>query len=77
MTGLYDLTKDELSEWLGNEPRFRVTQVWEALYQQFVEPSEMTTLPKALRARLAEELKPSLTLVTERVSDGGDTAKFL
>jgi len=73
----YDLTKDELVEWLGNEPRYRATQIWEGLYQQFLEPSEMTSLPKALRSRLEEELRPSLRLVTERVSDGGDTSKFL
>ena len=77
MVSRYDLSRDDLASWLGNEPRYRVTQVWEGLYQQFAEPAEMSTLPKALRARLQDELRPSLNLITESVSDGGDTSKFL
>src|SRR5687768_16017977 len=37
----------------------------------------MTTLPKALRARLAEALPPALTVAHESVSEGGDTVKWL
>ncbi len=37
----------------------------------------MTNLPKALRARLEAELPAALTPITESVSDGGDTVKFL
>jgi 23S rRNA (adenine2503-C2)-methyltransferase len=73
----YDLNRDELVEWLGNEPRYRANQIWEGLYQQFAEPADMSSLPKALRTRVEEELRPSLALVTERISEGGDTAKFL
>ena len=36
------------------EPRYRVDQVWRGLYEQRVEPVDMTSLPKALRARLTE-----------------------
>jgi 23S rRNA (adenine2503-C2)-methyltransferase len=37
----------------------------------------MTNLPKALRARLESELTPALRSVVRRVSDGGDTVKYL
>jgi len=77
MPSRYDLSRAELGELLGGEPRYRGDQVWTALYEQFVEPGDITTLPKALRARLHEQLPSALTLVTERTSDGGDTVKFL
>jgi len=73
----YELSKDDLAGWLGDGPRYRAQQVWEALYQHFAEPAEMTTLPKALRSRIEAELPPALTPVTEQVSDRGDTIKFL
>ena len=37
----------------------------------------MTNLPKNLRVTLAEQLTPALRVVTRRVSDGGDTVKYL
>jgi 23S rRNA (adenine2503-C2)-methyltransferase len=37
----------------------------------------MTNLPKALRATLTERLSPALQVVVRRVSDGGDTVKYL
>ncbi len=40
-------------------------------------PADITNLPKALRARLDAELPLALDLVTESVSDRGDTVKFL
>lgn len=73
----YELSMDDLAAWLGDGPRYRTQQVWEALYHHFAEPAEMTTLPKALRARIEAELPPALTLVTEQTSDRGDTIKFL
>ncbi|MEY2553643.1 MAG: rRNA (adenine2503-C2)-methyltransferase, partial [Ilumatobacteraceae bacterium] len=36
-----------------------------------------TNIPKALRATLAERLTPALQVVVRRVSDGGDTVKYL
>src|SRR3954465_8868823 len=40
-------------------------------------PAEMPNLPKALRATLTERLEPALQVVVRRVSDGGDTVKYL
>ena len=73
----YDLTRGELSSALVGEPKFRVDQLWKGLYQQLAEPGELTTLPKPLRAKLDSELPTALTTVVERVSDNGDTVKYL
>ncbi len=77
MTSRYQCSRDELTELLNGEPRYRVDQVWSGLYQQLAEPEEMTNLPKALRGRLAEVLPPALQQDVRRVSDGGDTVKYL
>jgi 23S rRNA (adenine2503-C2)-methyltransferase len=73
----YDVTRSELADLLGDEPRYRVDQVWHALYDGLLEPSEMTTLPKPLRARLASELPASLEPIAESASDKGTTVKWL
>lgn len=77
MPTLYDLDRDELARHLDGEPRYRVDQLWKGLYEQLVPPAELTTLPRSLRDRLGGELPTSLTPVVERVSDDGDTVKFL
>ena len=74
---LYQPSRVELAELLDGEARYRVDQVWQGLYEQFAVPSEMTNLPKALRARLTDLLIPALRTVLRRVSDGGDTVKYL
>lgn len=73
----YDVTRAELGQILADEPRFRVDQLWTGLYGQLADPSGLTSLPKSLRATLEAELPPALTTVIERVSDGGDTVKYL
>ena len=73
----YDLDRAELASLLDGQPRYRVDQVWEGLYAQHREPAEITSLPAALRTRLGEELPAALAPVTESVTDGGDTVKFL
>jgi 23S rRNA (adenine2503-C2)-methyltransferase len=76
-TTRYDLDRDGLSALLSDEPRFRVDQVWQGLYEHHLEPSDITNLPKALRSRLDEELPTALTEVTRSVGDDGDTVKWL
>jgi 23S rRNA (adenine2503-C2)-methyltransferase len=73
----YDVERHDLAALLDDQPRYRVDQVWSGLYEHLAAPDELTTLPKALRHRLEVDLPPSLTLVTERVSDAGDTVKVL
>ena len=73
----YDPGREALADLLVGEPRYRVDQVWDGLYRQLSAPTELTNLPKALRARLDGELPPALTPVTESVGDKGDTVKWL
>ena len=76
-TTLYSPTREELAEVMTGEPTYRLDQVWQGLYTQLAPPAEITNLPKALRERLAAELPPALTQVIRRVSDQGDTVKYL
>jgi 23S rRNA (adenine2503-C2)-methyltransferase len=73
----YDLTRDDLTEALAGEPRYRLDQVWRGLYEQLAEPAELTTLPKGLRTALATALPDALTQTAVSTSDGGDTIKWL
>ena len=73
----YEIDRAGLAELLAGEPRYRVDQVWDGLYEQLADPSSITNLPKALRAQLAEQLPPALQATAESVSDGGDTVKWL
>lgn len=77
MSSLYQPTREELSEILAGEPRYRLDQLWTGLYTHFQRPQDITTLPNALRIRLSEELPESLIEVKRAVSDNGDTVKFL
>jgi 23S rRNA (adenine2503-C2)-methyltransferase len=73
----YELGRDALADVLDGEPRYRLDQLWDGLYTQLADPGDITNLPKALRSRLETELPTALQLVTESVSDDGDTVKFL
>jgi 23S rRNA (adenine2503-C2)-methyltransferase len=77
MKTLYDPTREELTEILQGEPRYRIDQLWTGLYQQFQTPFDISTLPAALRARLAETLPSSLIEITRVSTDNEDTVKFL
>jgi 23S rRNA (adenine2503-C2)-methyltransferase len=60
-----------------SEPAYRARQVWEWVARGADSYEEMTTLPKALRSALAEEVPLStLEVVTERVARDG-TVKVL
>jgi 23S rRNA (adenine2503-C2)-methyltransferase len=80
MINLYELNQDQvadlLTEW--NEPRFRVKQVWEWLYEKRVASFEaMENLPKALRTRLsAETVLGTLHVETEQTSRDGTVKRL-
>ena len=76
MPGRFDLTLEDLSQVLGDEPAYRTRQVWKSLYQGR-EPEEMTDLPLALRSRLAQDLAPGLLPSETSVNLDGDTTKWL
>jgi 23S rRNA (adenine2503-C2)-methyltransferase len=75
----YDLDRDDVARLLPGQPAYRVAQVWEGLYRHGMGPEELTVLPRALRASLADvpELQPALSAVTSSESDRGDTVKWL
>lgn len=73
----YGVTRDQLADLLDGEPRYRLDQLWSGLYEQLADPTDITNLPKGLRARLDDALPTELVAVTESVSDKGDTVKFL
>lgn len=77
MTSLYTPDRAELAEVLDGEPRYRLDQVWDGLYTQLAAPADISNIPKALRQRLDTELPTALKQVVRRVSDGGDTVKYL
>ena len=78
---LYDLTFAELSDRLATlaAPAYRATQLSEWAYRHLAtDYATMTSLPAALRERLAETLPlSSLEPVRELSADGGETVKTL
>lgn len=78
---LVGMRRGELEAWLEGvgEPRFRARQIKRWVYRNLVfDPAAMTNLPVGLRERLAEEFEVlPVTLVVERVADGGLTRKAL
>ena len=73
----YDPSREELAELLDGEPRYRLDQVWDGIHERGEEIDDLTNVPKALRARLAEALPLGLTPEVESVSDDGATVKWL
>ena len=63
----YGASRAELASLLPDEPRYRIDQVWDALWKRRVPLESATELPGALRARLAEVLPLALEPVTEHV----------
>lgn len=70
-------SRDDWAELLSAEPRYRVDQLWQGLYEQGLPPSDQTNLPKALRQRLVELIDPALTPATTQSTPDGRTVKWL
>ncbi len=81
MASRYDLTRDELARIVTElgQPSYRADQIWEGLHVHGLGPSDLTTLPTALRQSLEArpEFAPALTTVLESSSEGGETVKWL
>jgi 23S rRNA (adenine2503-C2)-methyltransferase len=78
---VYDLDYDEMKGLLAawGEPAYRTQQIWQGLYQNlWIRPEEFTTIPKALREKLAAELRwqPITPEIVMQSSDG-ETVKTL
>jgi 23S rRNA (adenine2503-C2)-methyltransferase len=73
----FDLDFEALVEYLADQPAYRARQVWHGLYEQLASPADITTIPRALRERIDHDLPPALRCEVRRVSDHGDTVKYL
>jgi 23S rRNA (adenine2503-C2)-methyltransferase len=73
----YGASRAELASLLDGEPRYRVDQVWDALWKRRVPLEAATELPGLLRTRLVELLPLALAPVTEHVSADELTRKWL
>jgi 23S rRNA (adenine2503-C2)-methyltransferase len=77
----YDLDFDNLKELIVSigEPAYRAQQIWQGVYQNlWAAPDDFTNLPKALREKLAEELRwNAFAPVTVLRSKDGETVKTL
>ncbi len=80
-TDLLGLSLPQLQQWLSErgEPAFRAKQIYQWMYQHLVADfSQMTNLPQALRARLAEEASIGPGVVrSEQHSKDDRTRKIL
>ena len=77
MRSVYEYSKEELSELFVGEPRYRVDQVWHGLWTEGQSLDAITTIPKALRAQLAERHPPVIEAVNDMASDHGATRKWV
>lgn len=80
LRGLFDLSEDQLrallEEW--NQPRFRAKQLLEGIYTQGHRTYEsLSTLPKALRGRLAKDLPLLTSTIVQRQESPDGTTKLL
>jgi 23S rRNA (adenine2503-C2)-methyltransferase len=81
MPSFYDLSFDQLEALLADwaQPRYRALQIWQAMYRDLAAgPATITTIPRALRERLAAELSfNGLAARTEARSSDRQTRKVL
>lgn len=71
------MTRDDLTTLLAGEPKYRVDQVWQALWQQDRFPEEITTISKSLREKLALDLPVGLEVADDVSTDQGSTRKWV
>ena len=73
----YELGSVALADLLEDQPQYRVELLWRGLYDEGLPIEEISRLPKGLRAELSELLPPALFDRVVRVSEGGETHKWL
>lgn len=77
MSTLYDLDRDQFADLCADQPKYRVDQIWQGLYDGLKLPDDMSNVPKALRAHLAAEAPLALVEVQKQQADKGQTLKWL
>jgi 23S rRNA (adenine2503-C2)-methyltransferase len=77
VASIYEYSKEELADLLVDEPRYRLDQLWQGLWVDALAIEGITTIPKSLRARLAEAFPSSLEVLNDVASDHGSTRKWV
>jgi 23S rRNA (adenine2503-C2)-methyltransferase len=79
MSSRYGITRPALDALLAGwgEPGYRTRQVWSGLYDARLPLQDVTTLPRALRDRLAEALPEALDVAFTATAGDGLTTKWL
>ena len=77
MLSPYELTKPQWALELAEQPRYRVDQLWQGLWDEDKRLDEMTTLPSALRTALIARFPPALEVLEDVQSDRGATRKWV
>ncbi len=77
MPSAYEYNRDEFAALMDDEPHYRVEQVWHGLWTEGQEIGHITTIPKALRSRLAEQFPSGLVVANDVQSDHGATRKWV
>jgi 23S rRNA (adenine2503-C2)-methyltransferase len=77
VTSIYQYSKEELTSLLEGQPSYRVEQLWHGLWNEALSIDQITTIPKSLRTRLAEEFPDGLRVVNDVASDHGATRKWV
>ena len=73
----WDLDRDALAALVDGQPAYRIDQIWRGLYENDQAPADITTLPKALRERLATALPSGLESAARQQSHDELTVKQL
>ena len=78
-TTRYGATRDDIAARLESwdEPRYRAAQVFEGLWEQRQPLERITSLPLALRGRLAEAFPLALDAVVDQTDPRDGTRKWL
>src|SRR5487761_2710731 len=77
MGSVYESSREDLAAVLDGEPRYRLDQVWTGLWREARSVTEITTVPLALRRRLAAAFPPALEVAHDVTSDRGATRKWV
>jgi len=79
MSSRYGITRAELTDALqsSGEPRYRAQQLFDGLYVKRAPLEELSNIPRALRARLEQELPLALESEVVQTADRETTTKWL
>lgn len=75
----YDYSRDDLHGLLGDEPTYRVEQLWHGMYTELREPTDITALPLGLREQLQHipTFGSGYEITQQYFSDQQQTVKWL